>query len=44
MVDYRKAPRRRILKTGLIESASEAIECAVRDLSATGSAIHSTQV
>jgi hypothetical protein len=39
MVDYRKAPRRRILKTGLIESVGESIECAVRDLSTTGASL-----
>lgn len=35
----RKAPRRRVLKTGSIEFADTAIECTVRNMSATGAAI-----
>ncbi|HEX2632296.1 MAG TPA: PilZ domain-containing protein [Bradyrhizobium sp.] len=35
----RKAPRRRVLKTGSIEFADSVIECTVRNLSATGAAI-----
>jgi PilZ domain len=35
----RKAPRRRVLKTGVIEFADTAIECTVRDKSETGAAL-----
>ena len=35
----RNAPRRRVLKTGLIELADTTIECTVRDLSGTGAAL-----
>jgi PilZ domain len=35
----RNAPRRRVLKTGLIELADTCIECTVRDLSGSGAAL-----
>ena len=35
----RKAPRRRVLKTGSIEFGDTAIECTVRNMSAMGAAI-----
>ena len=38
--DPRKAPRRRVLKTGLIECGSTAIECTIRNLSESGAALH----
>jgi hypothetical protein len=39
MVDYRKAPRRRILKSGMIAYGDQSIECTVRNLSTTGASL-----
>jgi hypothetical protein len=36
---HRIAPRRRVLKAGLIECGGEAIACTVRNVSETGAAI-----
>jgi hypothetical protein len=37
--DDRVAPRRRVLKAGLLSFGGDAIDCSVRNLSATGAAL-----
>jgi hypothetical protein len=45
MVETRSAPRHRVLKAGTIEFGRGAIDCLVRNLSATGAALEiSSQV
>jgi hypothetical protein len=45
MVETRSAPRQRVLKAGTIEFGGGAIDCLVRNLSATGAALEiSSQV
>jgi PilZ domain len=45
MVETRSAPRHRVLKAGTIEFGGGAIDCLVRNLSATGAALEiSSQV
>lgn len=45
MVETRSAPRHRVLKAGTIEFGGGAIDCVVRNLSATGAALEiSSQV
>lgn len=39
MSDHRAAPRNRIFKAGLLEFSGQAIECTVRNLSASGAAL-----
>lgn len=39
MAEARKAPRHRVLKAGTIEFGGGAIDCVVRNLSATGAAL-----
>jgi hypothetical protein len=39
MNGHRIAPRRRVLKAGLIESGGGAVDCTVRSISDTGAAI-----
>lgn len=42
MSEARRAPRRRVLKTGSISFGGGAIDCVVRNLSATGAALEIT--
>ena len=40
MSENRVAPRKRVLKGGMIEFGGGAIDCAVKNLSETGAALH----